>query len=86
MLLAERQKKQRVETPCRCGSNASLQIGTVEHLVGKSQILIHNIPHYYCSFCGRKSYDINMKVTPFLKIAYKRGLKEFDWNQKDSLL
>jgi hypothetical protein len=79
MLLVERRHTQTVETPCRCGYSAHLQVGTVEHYVGNTQILIHNIPHYYCSFCKRISYDINLKVTPILKDAYKRGINEIDW-------
>jgi hypothetical protein len=79
MLLAEKPKTQRVETPCRCGHNAILKVGTVVHNIADTQIQIHNIPHYYCPFCKRISYDINMKVTPLLKNAYKNGLTEIDW-------
>lgn len=85
MILAERPEKQRVETPCKCGNHAELRVGTVTHDVGTTQILIHHIPHYYCSFCGRISYDINMKITPYLRIAYQRGISEFDWEQREFL-
>ncbi|MFP3391790.1 YgiT-type zinc finger domain-containing protein [Brevibacillus sp. SIMBA_040] len=68
---------------CICGSIARYKTGTVAHYIGANRILLHNDPHYYCSFCKQITYDINLKITPLLKFAYSNGLKEIDWNQRE---
>lgn len=84
--MIERQKIEKVNISCICGNKAQHTVGTIEHTICTSHILIHNIPHFHCHFCGKQSYDINMEVTPFLKLAYEHGVNEFDWEQRESLM
>lgn len=80
--MVEERVPQRIESSCVCGRKAVLTIGAVEHFVGHRRILIHNVPHFYCSFCKNIAYGSDIDVTPVLKYAFRNALQEFDWNSR----
>ena len=86
MLQVEERAQLMMEIPCKCGGKAEHRIGTVQHYVGLLRILVNNVPHFHCPYCGKQSYDIKTNVSPLLKIAYSRRLNEIDWNTKDLYL
>ena len=68
----------RTELKCQCGGIAHHIRGTVEHSIKGRRILIHNVPHYRCDFCGSVYYG-DVDVLPILRYAYKANLDEIEW-------
>jgi len=66
--------------PCQCGYKAKYLVGTVKQKIGNQIISVHNVPHFYCSNCGSIGYDSNTRLTPVLKHACLRNMKEIDYN------
>lgn len=71
---------ERMQIACMCGNIAKRQVGTVQHFVGDNCILIHNVPHYHCLFCDKKSYAIDSNVASILKYGCLNSISELDWN------
>lgn len=71
-----------ISYPCKCGGRAERVVGTVAHKIGQKRILIHDVPHLYCSNCNSIEYDITeVKVMPILKEALKMGQSEIYWKE-----
>lgn len=66
--------------PCQCGSKAKYSVGTVKQKMGNHFISIHNVPHFYCASCGSIGYDSSTKLTPVLRYAVFKNMKEIDYN------
>ncbi|MFF2531516.1 YgiT-type zinc finger protein [Brevibacillus sp. NPDC058079] len=82
MLVTEERPPQKMDVACMCGSHATYHVGTVEHFVGAKRILVHNVPHYHCSNCGKKKYDIKTNVSAVLKYAYTNNMRDVDWDNR----
>ncbi|RYG72135.1 YgiT-type zinc finger protein [Lentibacillus lipolyticus] len=65
-----------MDVPCKCGGYAKHRIGDVEHVIGSKKMIIKNVPHYYCEFCGTTSYGTGVNVSKLLKEAYSKNLSE----------
>lgn len=72
----------RTELQCQCGGVAKYIRGTVGHSIKGGRILIHNVPHYRCDFCGSVYYGEEVDVLPILRYAYKTGQNEIEWEDK----
>ena len=83
MLLTKDQNPQRTESTCICGRKIELISGTRPFFIGTRQIFLHNVPHFYCSHCEKATYDSTLNIDQALKHAYKYGLDEIDWNNRD---
>lgn len=70
---------------CRCGKTKVFQVATAEHFVLERKILLHHVPHWYCSSCKEVTYDIDTDIIPLLKVAYRLKLKEIDWQDRNKL-
>ncbi len=67
---------------CHCGGRAVERIGTVPYTILGKRILLHNVPHDYCSSCNTYTTDINLKITPLLKYAYLNNVGEIEYNEE----
>lgn len=80
MILKERiSKMSKAFVHCQCGGKAIYSVGTVRQKIGQRIILVHNVPHYSCSSCGSIGYDVDIKLSPVLKYAYKNNLSETNY-------
>ncbi|ASS66988.1 YgiT-type zinc finger protein [Paenibacillus sp. RUD330] len=70
-----------MESICTCGKTKEFRVGSNELFVGTRKIVIHNIPHYFCSQCNKESYDSKLPVDAALKYAYKNNVAEFNWEE-----
>lgn len=86
MLLTEERNSQRIETVCICGKKAELQHGTRYFTIRNKEIALKNVPHFYCSYCEKASYDSSVNVDELLIYAYKNALDEVDWNKRESCI
>ncbi|KIL38676.1 hypothetical protein SD70_24815 [Gordoniibacillus kamchatkensis] len=71
----------RKRTPCICGKEAEHRIGTTEQFVFESKIVVNNVPHFFCDFCKRVSFDGDTRLVSILSNAYKQGLTEVDYEK-----
>ncbi len=70
------------ERPCICGKMAKFKIGTIDFSVGKTNIVVHNLPHFSCELCEYVSFDSGVNVDGALRYAFQKGLKEIDFKKK----
>jgi len=71
---------------CICGKVKKKQIGTVEYLVQDFKIVMHRVPHFFCSYCGTRSYENKESNVELLKWAYQFRISELDYeNDKKKL-
>jgi len=65
---------------CICGNRKEFRIGSSEFFIGTRKIIIHNLPHYFCSRCNKESYA-GVSVDDALKYAYENSASELDWQR-----
>ncbi len=61
---------------CICGNNMIFKSGNIT--IG--DILVKNVPHYYCDDCLEISFDIRAKVITVVNKAIKENKKEIDFS------
>lgn len=64
---------------CICGSTEEYKIGTVSRIIKSREILIHNMPHYYCDKCDEISFNLSHEPTGAVVEAYRKGWNEVDY-------
>ncbi|MCM3624327.1 hypothetical protein M4D70_19045 [Brevibacillus borstelensis] len=72
----------RKRKPCICGKEAEYRIGTTEHSILESKIVANNVPHFFCNFCKRVSFDSNTNLVSVLINAKKQGLTVVDYKKR----
>lgn len=70
-----------LKVPCKCGGDLTHKVGDVKHQIGNKNIVVKNVPHYYCDKCHTSSYDSNVNVSRFLKKAINNGLDEIQYKE-----
>ncbi|CAM3052853.1 YgiT-type zinc finger protein [Paenibacillus sediminis] len=63
---------------CICGKTKEFRIGSNQFLINEKKIVIHNLPHFFCSQCNKESYDPKLPIDDALKYAYENNESELD--------
>ncbi len=61
---------------CVCGNEMQFIFGDVKFNDG---LVIKNVPHYECDYCGEHSYDLSTKILKIAKKARIEKLTEVDF-------
>lgn len=66
---------------CICGRVKKERIATVEYFIHDFKIVMHRVPHFFCSYCKTRSYDSDGAddIIRMLKMAYQFRIGELEY-------